>query len=894
MVYNKTKWQDEIPDLTKPILGPDGKQKIDSQTGRPLFELVQTGTRITSAKLNNIEDGIDAAHTLTEQLAAEVNGNFVASGMVFTFADLTASWTAGIAYVSGRRFDIAAGSLTLTAKQGQYIYMNVSGVIQKTTTESIARAALLLWYFATDASKAITSTDMRRIITSDSYAFKSETVAKENGKGLSTNNYTDADKARVQSHEDKLTDLVPRLNTPTTTQLILEPGTQTVQVARDMPFNLSGISGRVLLNLLGRAGTFDTMSGWSLTGGSGVIDQAYPLYGANALRFTLSGASGRISRSVTTVSGKRYLAAVDVRIGTATNAYLYVGGVSNGGPVSSTTGYVITYLPFTANSATVDIGVIVNGTNGQTAYVDGFRLYELPSADYSLISNVTAVEVAVRWPYTEGLAGVRNPYVIRWTSSAKKSVAAMLAIDTELLAPPVPTDDAERDRLDVGADGQYYKQTQWRKVQLSGDLDWKNHVSFTGYKSVRLVVSNAATSGNIPYATKYDKTVLRLGDPSGAGSGDAVLLDNTGNLYITLSAADTGWGDNYNPSEADVKAYFYGWKMFDASLNGGNGTAPYNNTGEANKQWTPLDSFDGTIYNGTVSTVPTATVANSAPIRNYAKKRDIGSYELMYKRATTIVEAIASEGIMSLVQGDNTIEVGSGLVIREAARPQSSGLSFWINGAITPSILRNRVRNFLQIYRDGRPDQWTYLPTTNFVDQLGLQQAQISMDRYDFNATYSVSYLPIEYYATTSFAGLTLSNERAILDDLLKDVQQTIRRVSVIENKKIDKDVGVNWIVPTLLNGWVRYSDSTAPPGYYKDQQGRVYLKGLLKGGATGANVSLFLLPSGYRPTTQFNSVALNNGTGVQFVIYNDGTVSIYANGNGLVSLDNISFLTTQ
>lgn len=79
-----------------------GKQKTDPQTGRPLFELVQEGTRITSTRLNTIEGGIEAAHTLVEQLAKEMGGNFVAvidgvMGLTCSAEGLKATWTAGVA-----------------------------------------------------------------------------------------------------------------------------------------------------------------------------------------------------------------------------------------------------------------------------------------------------------------------------------------------------------------------------------------------------------------------------------------------------------------------------------------------------------------------------------------------------------------------------------------------------------------------------------------------------------------------------------------------------------------------------------------------------------------------------------------------------------------------------
>lgn len=69
MAYNKQNWKDEIPDLTKPIRDASGKQKTDPQTGRPLYELVQEGTRISSERLNHMEEGINAAHNSAEQKA---------------------------------------------------------------------------------------------------------------------------------------------------------------------------------------------------------------------------------------------------------------------------------------------------------------------------------------------------------------------------------------------------------------------------------------------------------------------------------------------------------------------------------------------------------------------------------------------------------------------------------------------------------------------------------------------------------------------------------------------------------------------------------------------------------------------------------------------------------
>ncbi|MDE1399005.1 hypothetical protein PVN36_23490, partial [Bacillus licheniformis] len=97
-------------------------------------------------------------------------GNFVASpngtaGLQFSHDGLTVSWTAGIAYVNGRRFEVPAGSMELNPTHGQYIYLDTDGTMKKTTSQATAEAGLLLWYFATDASQVITSTDRRNVLS---------------------------------------------------------------------------------------------------------------------------------------------------------------------------------------------------------------------------------------------------------------------------------------------------------------------------------------------------------------------------------------------------------------------------------------------------------------------------------------------------------------------------------------------------------------------------------------------------------------------------------------------------------------------------------------------------------------------------------------------------------
>ena len=105
--------------------------------------------------------------------------------------------------------------------------------------------------------------------------------------------------------------------------------------------------------------------------------------------------------------------------------------------------------------------------------------------------------------------------------------------------------------------------------------------------------------------------------------------------------------------------------------------------------------------------------------------------------------------------------------------------------------------------------------------------------------------------------------------------------------------VNESYQIPTLLNGWVNYDNTYTHAGYYKDKEGRVHLKGLIKNGTTTFGTILFTLPSGYRPTTSGRHMfpALTNPS-------ESGRIDVDVNGNVLfiegsnmwLSLSGISF----
>jgi len=104
-----------------------------------------------------------------------------------------------------------------------------------------------------------------------------------------------------------------------------------------------------------------------------------------------------------------------------------------------------------------------------------------------------------------------------------------------------------------------------------------------------------------------------------------------------------------------------------------------------------------------------------------------------------------------------------------------------------------------------------------------------------------------------------------------------------------------NWQAPSLKNSWVNYSNSWNKAGFFKDRQGIVHLKGLVKGGNPNSSSSklstIFQLPAGYRPLTRELMLVITNNYQVARVdIYSNGNVIANRYSNGWLSLDGVSF----
>ncbi|MPY20046.1 hypothetical protein [Paenibacillus glucanolyticus] len=488
-----------------------------------------------------------------------------------------------------------------------------------------------------------------------------------------------------------------------------------------------------------------------------------------------------------------------------------------------------------------------------------------------------------------GIVGqVNNPMLTLGSSPKpfKPREDTMLALQTDLYSDPVT--GADTDEV-FEKDGQYFKLAKWKGMTLDGGKGWEFATNYVGRKRVRLPNVPMPISSYAGYCTKYNGKLLVKPDSSWGVAGDQWGIDtNAVHLLITIENTDSGWGDNYTPTPDEIKAYFMGWTMYNGSA-GGSATPdnPANNVynGTGTKAWAYRADGVTRSWLGWSGTLPTTVAPNWTP------------YQLVYQLATPTVEPIVSEGMLTFNEGDNQIEVGTGIVVRESVNPRSlNNLRWYINTnypGLEQSALKYRPSDILGVYKNGRADEGEWV--INSVDAFG-GKARLLTDSYDPSAAYSVTYLMLDKSPIVPFIGSYATNEKAMLQELTDAVQQNATAVSVLMNKKADKDAPTVWITPTLLNGWVNMGSGTSAVAYTKDASGFVHLKGRIKSGTMGWN-PVFILPVGYRPKEVQSFLVRGYTTQAvmcSLVISTDGTVMVADGTNTEVAIDGVTLLAEQ
>ncbi|WP_433617397.1 hypothetical protein [Paenibacillus cellulositrophicus] len=431
--------------------------------------------------------------------------------------------------------------------------------------------------------------------------------------------------------------------------------------------------------------------------------------------------------------------------------------------------------------------------NGEitTKYYDVSGNSLTPTANYTSSRSYTSIAPAgasyvvlyVRNSEKTGVFSFKNPMlnIGSTVKSFKPREYSMLALQTDLYAHPVSYSDA--DEVFV-SDGQYFKLTKWKNIALDGTLEYKTDLVRTGYKTITLANATLVAAASVfPYAIKFDGSILKQWQET-IDSGDYFWFQsNNQNFYLTVSNTDTGWGDTYTPTVDEVKAYFMGWRMYD----GGAAGNPYNGSGT--KTWNSIPGWGTPTYYTTM--LPTKPAIGYTP------------YQLVYQLETPTVEPIMSEGALTLMEGDNQVEVGTGVVLRESVQPQQSEYAHVINDINIPgSILKYKVARFIDVYQNGARDQWEYRGNLAFGNE-----RRVKYGGYDPSANYSVTYLMLEKYPNTLFSGSAATNEKAILQDVV-NVNKRLSNVDAITQKISSGELGIKSYIDN--NYYNKYTLDTA------------------------------------------------------------------------------------
>lgn len=104
---------------------------------------------------------------------------------------------------------------------------------------------------------------------------------------------------------------------------------------------------------------------------------------------------------------------------------------------------------------------------------------------------------------------------------------------------------------------------------------------------------------------------------------------------------------------------------------------------------------------------------------------------------------------------------------------------------------------------------------------------------------------------------------------------------------------------PAFQNGWSNYGGNYAAVGYKKFPDGKVKLRGMIKGGTVTAGTAMFTLPVGYRPAGVSGGTALIFSVNsldafAEVRVRDDGAVLFQSGNAAWLSLDGIEFDTDQ
>lgn len=576
-----------------------------------------------------------------------------------------------------------------------------------------------------------------------------------------------------------------------------------------------------------------------------------------------------------------------------------------------------TYDMATEPNTTYTIGGIVENV-GAYYDVNCFDASGIPTLDVGEIESTQLNPITFTTPpnttkitfrcVTKGAGwqGFRSLWAIQGDDTSntfKPRQKYLWAAECELAGHPLDR-TSNMDALVTGDDGIPHVIEKWGKFTIDENFikanTWRQgghyneNPSFpNGYRHINFDLPPWMTVGHqadgITYVTDFNgKCIPRRTSFTNEGAG--VFNLGNGLFSFSLDNLDTGWGLNYTPTEDEIRAFFMGWIM--AEIDGN----LYNGIGE--KRWYSKWS-KGAVWSPTTENAYNKFSCPTDP----APEGWWEYYKVQQLKPIGATQSIQKyENGAMLCKGKNMVEIGSGIILREKADVYvgtgAGGREANINNQYySGTWLKYVTPRIIEVYKDGQLDEnWVmyHRYTTNRGDLAQLMDGRGTYITYDPKAIYTVTYLMENSTLSAPISIETPISTGGVLSEVTQNVSDLQRRLSVVENKKEDKDKSIQWITATLINSWTNFGNGFEDAGYFKDSQGFVHIKGMIKGGTVGY-VPAFVLPVGYRPTMKVTLPISTYSTAWvigSVEIKPTGEVQVFAGGNVNTCLDGISFLT--
>lgn len=246
-------------------------------------------------------------------------------------------------------------------------------------------------------------------------------------------------------------------------------------------------------------------------------------------------------------------------------------------------------------------------------------------------------------------------------------------------------------------DGTYVKNSGWEEITLTNTEGLRFSAGYSHVTGARDIVIYDDSLKHI--LNKYMGHIINyLGDVN-----QTTFYYNTENKYLVLESITnnlTGWGDNYIPTDDEVKAFFLGWKMYDSNQEGNGGKyVNYNRTDGQYKAWAKLwcgigEKYQGDAYPGLLNCINNSYVTVCPTVMN---DQGYTPYRLIYKKEVPTIEEIKTYGSLLVKEGVD-VKVSSGLVLGDKVEEFIDNGKNYVAGATTKCNVSNRVRDVLKVF----------------------------------------------------------------------------------------------------------------------------------------------------------------------------------------------------